>query len=94
MPGAVIDLPYDQSLVATGGNGTHEWDVSSGSLPDGLTLSVEGRISGTPTTAGDFPFTAHVQSAEQTATVELSITVTEFLASIPSHSLPMSVGIQ
>lgn len=47
----VVNVPYSQTLTATGANGTLTWSVTSGSLPAGLSLSAGGVISGTPTTA-------------------------------------------
>ncbi|HEX7286114.1 MAG TPA: putative Ig domain-containing protein [Candidatus Angelobacter sp.] len=44
----VVNVPYSQTLAATGGNGTLTWTLKSGTLPAGLTLSAAGVISGTP----------------------------------------------
>ena len=46
---APTDLPYSQSLSATGGTGTYAWAVTNGTLPAGLSLNNGGTISGTPT---------------------------------------------
>ena len=51
-------LVYFQALQATGGSAPYTWAVTSGSLPDGLTLSAGGYITGTPTAAGSFRFRA------------------------------------
>ncbi|HYK55431.1 MAG TPA: putative Ig domain-containing protein, partial [Flavisolibacter sp.] len=43
-------------LTATGGEGSLQWKVSSGSLPAGLTLSASGSLSGRPMIAGTYTF--------------------------------------
>ena len=64
-PGAV-GVNYPQAgvagiqLFASGGVKPYQWAIAAGSLPPGLALSASGRISGTPTTAGTFGFTARV----------------------------------
>jgi len=41
--GAAIELlPYSRQLIATGGTGNYTWTITSGSLPNGLTLSGTG----------------------------------------------------
>jgi hypothetical protein len=47
----VVNVPYSQTLTASGANGTLTWSVQSGSLPAGLNLNSAGVISGTPATA-------------------------------------------
>lgn len=50
-------VPYTQTLSATGGDGSYQYSVSTGSLPPGLTLNtVAGIIVGTPTTVGNSIF--------------------------------------
>ncbi|MGC1547045.1 MAG: putative Ig domain-containing protein, partial [Rhodanobacter sp.] len=57
LSGMQVAVAYNQQLTASGGNGSYTYSISSGSLPNGLTLSAGGLISGTPTTAGNFSFT-------------------------------------
>jgi hypothetical protein len=72
------------ALSATGGTGPYTWAVTTGILPSGLALSSSGMLSGTPTTAGAFPFTVTVTDAatptHHTATASLSITINPQLA--------------
>lgn len=51
LPDFQVDVPYAYTFTATGGNGNYLWTLVSGSLPDGLSLSPGGTISGTPTLA-------------------------------------------
>jgi hypothetical protein len=48
-----IGTAYGATFTASGGNGSNQWSVVSGSLPDGLVLT-NGVISGAPTRAGTF----------------------------------------
>lgn len=49
---------YSFQMLAAGGSGMYNWSISEGTLPDGLTMSSEGLISGTPTGgAGTQPIT-------------------------------------
>lgn len=58
LPGGSAGTAYSQALTASGGNAPYAFTVSAGALPAGLTLSGAGLLSGTPTVAGTFNFTA------------------------------------
>ena len=61
LPDATRGTPYSTELKATAGSGgSLAWEVTQGTLPDGLTLSSGGVISGTPTAAGSSTFTVQV----------------------------------
>ncbi len=57
LPAAQVNLPYSQTLSASGGTAPYSFAVTSGALPAGLTLSSAGVLSGTPTASGTFTFT-------------------------------------
>jgi len=61
VPDGVVDWPYDFTFGAIG-TAPITWDIESGSLPPGLTLSNGGRLSGTPTQEGTFAFTVRAQN--------------------------------
>jgi len=95
LPGAVVNSPYSTVLQAQGGVGVYTWSISGGSLPPGLTLnSMTATISGTPTMAGNFPFTAKVtDGGGHTSTANLGIivegaVVIHCTACLPSPMVP------
>jgi Putative Ig domain/Carboxypeptidase regulatory-like domain len=57
LPNASIGVPYSQSVIASGGSAPYTYAVTAGSLPPGLTLTLAGLLSGTPTATGIYPFT-------------------------------------
>ena len=66
-PGAgTVGAAYSAQLSATGGTAPYTFSMTSGSLPNGLTLSPTGAITGTPGTAGKTNFTVQVQDAWST----------------------------
>jgi hypothetical protein len=91
LPSGEVDIAYSQTLEASGGSGTYTtWSITSGTLPDGLSLnSSTGVISGTPTTTGG-PTTITVQvtdSKGRTGSEYLSITIL-VTPTITTTSLP------
>ncbi|HXW53029.1 MAG TPA: Ig domain-containing protein [Myxococcota bacterium] len=56
LPPGTFGVPYSEAIQVTGGNGnyTFSFDPSSGPLPNGLSLSPSGVISGIPTQVGTF----------------------------------------
>jgi hypothetical protein len=54
---AALGSPYSATLTTSGIPSNTTWEVTSGSLPAGLTLAKEGVISGTPTAVGSSTFT-------------------------------------
>src|SRR4030042_6726478 len=60
LPQANVGSPYYTALTATGDNPPFTWSITSGSPPPGVNLAATGVISGTPTMAGTFNFTATV----------------------------------
>lgn len=66
-----VGVPYSGSLIESGGTGPFTYAIIGGALPPGLSLNATtGVISGTPTSAGDFSYTAQVTDANGlTATV-------------------------
>ena len=67
LPGGALGTPYSQTLTASGGTPPYQFSVSAGTLPDGLTLSPGGAVSGTPTVAGSFTFTVRAVGADTCA---------------------------
>ncbi len=60
-----VGTAYSSALAASGGVAPYTFSVISGSLPPGLTLNpATGAITGTPTTAGSFSFTAKVTDSQ------------------------------
>lgn len=55
VPDGTVGTAYSQQLTKTGNAGT--WAVTKGILPDGVTLSSSGLLSGTPNATGDYGFT-------------------------------------
>ena len=74
LPNGTEGTAYNQPLTATG-TAPITWTVSVGNLPTGLSLSETGIISGTPTTAGTFNFTAKATNSAGNDTKALSITI-------------------
>jgi len=60
LPSGTEDESYSAQLNATGGAGNYTWEIVSGELPPGLTLSTNGSISGEPEETGTFEFTVRV----------------------------------
>jgi hypothetical protein len=65
----VVGALYDATFSATG-YPDPTFSVSGGSLPDGLSLSASGELSGTPTTAGTYDFMVTAANAWGTDTTE------------------------
>jgi hypothetical protein len=58
LPAGELGAPYSsQAITASGGVSPYTYKVSSGALPNGLTLSSTGVLSGTPTLANTYSFT-------------------------------------
>jgi len=75
-----VGTAYSQNLAASGGTAPYSYTVTAGALPAGLTLSGSGALSGTPTTAGAYSFTAAATDAYgATGTASYSITIAEQL---------------
>ncbi|MEV6342516.1 S8 family peptidase [Actinoplanes sp. NPDC051851] len=75
LPDATTDSDYAAQLGITDArDGT--WALDSGELPDGLSLSESGQISGVPSTAGTSTFTVRFTDVwDGTTTRELTLTV-------------------
>lgn len=72
----IVGSPYSQLLGVTGGIAPYTWFISLGALPDGLTLSPTGTVSGTPSTQGSSNFTVGVtDSMNNSASKSLTITI-------------------
>lgn len=91
-----VGVPFNSSLTATGGVPPYSFSIIAGSLPPGLTLNAStGAITGTPTTAGTFNFTAQVMdssgnAAGNTATSSCSIVISP--APPPSNVCSLTWG--
>ncbi len=70
--GASLDFP----LVAKNGTPGYSWSVTSGALPQGVSLESDGSLAGTPAEEGVFSFRAEVEdSASATAARDFTLVV-------------------
>jgi hypothetical protein len=51
-----VGVAYSETITGSGGAEPYTFGVTTGALPAGLTLTAEGLLSGTPTTAGTSAF--------------------------------------
>ena len=76
---AVVGTFYDYNFNGLGGVPPYTWAISAGALPNGLSLSSPGALTGFPSATGVFSFTVQItDSLSATATAPFSITVTGF----------------
>jgi putative Ig domain-containing protein len=66
LPVAHVGMQYSVRLAAEGGDAPYRWRLTSGPLPRGLRLLADGRITGTPRTAGRLMLT--LQAADRWGT--------------------------
>ncbi|MGN6770163.1 MAG: autotransporter domain-containing protein [Rhizobiaceae bacterium] len=77
LPDGKVNTAYPGvRLIASGGTGPYEFAVVAGKLPNGVQLTADGAISGTPTEAGDFTATAQATDRSGfTGTADLSLKI-------------------
>jgi hypothetical protein len=79
LPDARVGQAYSQPIIATGGQGPYTWEGGGGLGGSTLVARIQGDIivvSGTPTLAGDFSFTATVRDSCLGCTGQVSQTFT------------------
>ena len=98
---AAQTLPFMYTLLETGATGTVTWSVTSGALPDGLTLAASsGVISGTPSTQASGQ-SVGVQATDGKASGNASIyigvtgrlSITPFTAPPAHTNVPYSIFV-
>lgn len=67
LPKALLRQEYRFEMRAKGGISPLDWEVTSGSLPDGIELSPDGVLSGIPAETGEFVFTVTITDSGKPA---------------------------
>jgi len=78
LPSGIVGSAYSTGVSASDGEGVLSFSIASGNLPDGLGMTSQGQISGTPTLDGTFIFTIGVSDScvpAQSDEQEVSITI-------------------
>ncbi len=96
LPNGTVGQPYTAFLQATGGTGNYQWSVVSGTLPQGITVSPSGVLSGTPSIAGGYSVIFQVSDGTQTVSRFFTIAVggvqpSPAPLSIQTTSLPQGI---
>ncbi|QDU71711.1 PA14 domain-containing protein [Mucisphaera calidilacus] len=78
LPAIAMGTPIDIQLEAHGGNGDRVWAAATNLLPEGLTLTSDGRLTGTATEAGSFTLYANVRDDDrQFSSVQIPFRIIE-----------------
>lgn len=86
---ATFGQPYTATLSSSGGTPPYTWTLTSGALPDGLSLNGNtGQISGTPAALGAFNFVYQATATDTLASVTGQIMVVADGTAIPVPILP------
>jgi hypothetical protein len=77
LSGALVNTPYSDDLMASGGTPPYQWTISTGSLPPGISLqATNGGLSGATSQRGAYSFTARVtDAASNSATQSFTLAV-------------------
>ena len=83
IPGGLLGLGYQFQLSGKGGDGSYTFTLGAGdSVPPGLTLAADGKLTGTPTAVGGFAFSVIVASGQRSAVERRAMRVAPLSASI------------
>ncbi|MCX6857001.1 MAG: Ig domain-containing protein, partial [Verrucomicrobia bacterium] len=95
LPSGVIGTSYSQTITSTGGVAPYTYNLTTGTLPSGLSLSSAGVISGTPSTANGTGTSITVQARDVygcVATRIYSLQICPAIALSPSSLINGTVG--
>lgn len=90
IPVPVQGAPYSVTFVGANGVAPYQFLVSTGTLPTGLSLSLGGALTGTPTTAGAYSF---AMTASDAMGRELDLIGTGTVASVLALSAPPVLAV-
>jgi uncharacterized protein (TIGR03437 family) len=89
LPAGTAGAAYNQTLTASGGATPYSFALSAGTLPNGLTLSSAGALSGAPTQSGNFNLTVRATDANGcTGTQSYALTINCQTITINPATLP------
>jgi hypothetical protein len=89
LPSGVVGAKYSIPLRAEGGVVPYMWALTGGKLAPGLTLGSDGGLTGTPTLAGAYSFTATVTDFYASrASTTFTLVITTGLAITTTSPLP------
>lgn len=88
-----VGQAYRHAFSATRGNGSYTWSVTTGSLPAGLALSVDGVLSGTPTSIGTSTFVLSASDGQNyPGTRSITLTVSQAQAVAAAQTVTVLAG--
>ena len=87
LPDGKEGTPYSYTLTVSG-DASVVWRVSDGTLPPGLSLDRNGRISGTPSKYGEYPFTVQAEAGERAGTKRFTLTINSAFSILTDAALP------
>jgi len=95
-PAGMVGLLYEEHLYHNGPQGSDDWTVTGGALPDGVSLVNNGpisgnfgaKLSGTPTRVGLFEFDLTVTVDGQSASRHFAISINAQPVDITTATLP------
>jgi hypothetical protein len=91
LPGATVGSAYSAPMVVVGGIAPYTWAVSSGELPEGITLSPSGGLGGTPALAGTYKIAIKITDSSSiplTLVVRYTLVVVAVPLAITIDKLP------
>jgi polyisoprenoid-binding protein YceI len=95
LPGAGVGQVYNTTIIAAGGTGPYTFQVTTGSLPGGLTLQPNGQITGSPNAAGTANFTITATDANLAAAPKqfsLPVAATPLTLQVTGNSTSVGLG--
>ncbi|MGN0967672.1 MAG: leucine-rich repeat protein [Oscillospiraceae bacterium] len=88
---ATLDQPFEEQLTIDGGSYTAESWAWSGDVPDGLSLSADGKITGTPTVPGRYAVDVTVTATDKTAVTNTVTIIVKSPAGSTGNTLNLTV---